>query len=114
MEELCELIKEIYGACSEECGEVYPYYSKALLEVTRLQTGVQSQASEGVDLEKVEKMDDSTVWDPEKLRKDERLEEEEKVAKALEQNYEKNNQAAKLHNAEDSDDSVRKESSSKT
>ena len=44
-------------------------------------------------------MDDSTVEDPEKLSKDERLEEEEKVAEALEKNYEKHDQVAKLHNA---------------
>ena len=82
--------------------------------MTRLETGVRGQASEEVDLEEVEKMDDSTVEDTEKLSKDERLEEEEKVAEALEQNYEKHDQVAKLHNAEDSDDSAMEESSSET
>ena len=67
--------------------------------MTRLETGVWGQALEEVNLEEVEKMDDSTVKDPEKLSKDERLEEEEKVAEALEKNYEKHDQVAKLHNA---------------
>ena len=48
------------------------------------------------------------------MSKDEKLEEEEKGAEALEQNCEKHDQVAKLHYAEESDDSAMKESSSET
>ena len=72
------------------------------------------QALMGVDLDQEEKMDESRVEDPEKLSKDERLEVEEQVAEALDENYEKHDQVAKLHNAEESEDSAMEESSTET
>ena len=74
--------------------------------MTRLESGVLGQALEGVDLEEVEKMDDSKVEDPEKLSKDEKLEVEEKVAEPLEENFEKHDKIAKVHNVEESEESA--------
>jgi len=115
--ECCEIVTKTCGETADECAEVYYYYGKALLELSRLENGVLGNALEGVDVDAEDEMDSNDqVEDPEKMSKDEKLDVEEKVADALEENFEQHDKVAKLHAPEideniDSEDSAMEESS---
>ena len=107
----------MFGESSLECAESFLYYGKSLLAVSRLESGVLGNALQGVD---VSSQDDSSVdgqvEDPEKMSKDEQLEVEEKVAEALEVNFEKHEKIAAAHlgeeGTEDEEDSAMEEGAS--
>jgi len=82
----CELLAKQFGETDAECAEAYFYYGKALLEMSRLESGVLGNALEGMpeggDVEA-----DSQFEDPEKMTPDEKSEVEAKVKEALDFNY---------------------------
>jgi len=82
----CELLAKQFGDTNVECAEAYYFYGKALLELSRLESGVLGNALNGVP-DGGDNADDSQVEDPEKMTEDERTEVESKVKEALDFNY---------------------------
>jgi len=81
----CELFTGHFGETAKECAESYFYYGKALLELSRLESGVLGNALEGVP--EGDDANNSRVEDPEKMTEDEKNEVEQKVGEALEENF---------------------------
>jgi len=78
----CKLMTSECGEKAPECGEVYYYYGKSLLELARLESAVLGNALSGVPKEDI--CDGSTqVEDPLQMTDEERVEVEEKVDEAL-------------------------------
>merc|ERR1712002_973687 len=88
----CEIMVKHKGEMATECAEAYFYYGKALLELSRVESGVLGNALDGVDMEtKPTDVKDALVEDTEAMTTDEKSEIEEKVADALEENLENSN-----------------------
>merc|ERR1712055_226943 len=86
----CEIMAKHKGEMATECAEAYFFYGKALLELSRVESGVLGNALDGVDMEsKPTDVKDALVEDTEAMTTDEKSEIEEKVADALEENFEK-------------------------
>lgn len=67
-QESCKLYAEKYGEMANECGEVYFFYGKALLELARLEIGVLGNALEGVPSEDDDaESEDDQVENPENV-----------------------------------------------
>merc|ERR1712002_472311 len=81
----CELLSAAFGETGKECAESYYYYGKALLEMSRLESGVLSNALDGVP-EEEDEANSSKVEDPAKMTDEEKKEVVEKVGEALEEN----------------------------
>merc|ERR1712096_189459 len=82
----CELLSTQFGETAKECAESYYYYGKALLELSRLESGVLGNALDGVP-EEGDEANTSQVEDPAKMTDDEKKEVEGKVGEALEENF---------------------------
>jgi len=82
----CELLSTQFGETAKECAESYYYYGKALLELSRLESGVLGNALDGVP-EEGDEANTSQVEDPAKMTEDEKKEVEDKVGEALEENF---------------------------
>jgi len=97
----CSVLARHHGETSELCAEAYFHYGRALLEMSRIESTVLGNALEGVNMdeEKEEKKSD-IVENTEGMTMDERGEIEEKVAEALEENFEKHDKIASIHLAE--------------
>merc|ERR1712126_773304 len=96
--EACGIMVKHKGEMSAECAEAYFYYGKALLELSRVESGVLGNALDGVDMEtKASDDKDALVEDTEAMTTDEKSEIEEKVADALEENFEKHDIVARAH-----------------
>merc|ERR1712212_1232703 len=94
----CEIMAKHKGEMSKEAAEAYLYYGKALLELSRVESGVLGNALDGVDMEtKTTDVKDALVEDTEAMTTDEKSEIEEKVADALEENFEKHDFVARAH-----------------
>merc|ERR1712002_89764 len=94
----CEIMVKHKGEMATECAEAYFYYGKALLELSRVESGVLGNALDGVDMEtKTTDVKDALVEDTEAMTTDEKSEIEEKVADALEENFEKHDFVARAH-----------------
>jgi len=83
----CELLSTQFGETAKECAESYFYYGKALLELSRIESGVLGNALDGVP-EEDDEANNSKIEDPEKMTEEEKNEVEEKVTEALEENLE--------------------------
>jgi len=83
----CELLSTQFGETAKECAESYFYYGKALLELSRIESGVLGNALDGVP-EEDDEANNSKIEDPEKMTEEEKSEVEEKVTEALEENLE--------------------------
>merc|ERR1719500_2355882 len=92
------------GEMATECTEAYFYYGKALLELSRVESGVLGNALDGVDMENKSDPKDALVEDTEAMTTDERSEIEEKVADALEENFGKHDFVARAHTGDDTED----------
>jgi len=82
----CELLSKQFGETNLECAEAYFYYGKALLEMSRLESGVLGNALDGVP-EGKDLADDSQVENPEKMTDEEKSAVEEKVKEAMDFNF---------------------------
>ncbi|XP_043220910.1 protein HGV2-like isoform X2 [Amphibalanus amphitrite] len=85
LQEACRLLAEQYGETADPCGEAYFFYGKALLELSRIETGVLGNALDGVP--EGDDADTSQTEDPEKLSEEERMQVVEEVDEALEENF---------------------------
>merc|ERR1711936_1221492 len=92
------------GEMATECAEAYFYYGKALLELSRVESGVLGNALDGVDMENKSDPKDALVEDTEAMTTDEKSEIEEKVADALEENYEKHGVVARAHTGDNTEE----------
>merc|ERR1719430_519917 len=94
---------------AEECAETLLCYGKALLELGKLENVVLCNALEGVDIVGGDdKQEDPKIENPDNLTADEKSEVEEKVADALEENFEKFDKLvdlANVHNVAEEDES---------
>jgi len=106
----CEIMVKVKGEMSTECAEAYFYYGKALLELSRVESGVLGNALDGVDIE-TNAIDakDALVEDTEAMSTDEKSEIEEKVADALEQNFEKHDIVARAHMGDNIEEDIEDE-----
>merc|ERR1712112_28757 len=86
----CEIMVKHKGEMASECAEAYFYYGKALLELSRVESGVLGNALDGVDMET--------------KTSDEKSEIEEKVADALEENFEKHDIVARAHTGDNTEE----------
>ena len=93
-------LAKVHGETAPECGESYYYYGKAVLELSRVENQVLGNALQGVDMDAEEPAGDAIVEDPEKMTKDEKIEVEDKVAEALEENFETHDRIARAHTAQ--------------
>merc|ERR1712002_257146 len=81
----CELLSAAFGETGKECAESYYYYGKALLEMSRLESGVLGNALDGVP-EEEDEANSSKVEDPAKMTEEEKKDVVEKVGEALKEN----------------------------
>merc|ERR1711942_356344 len=101
----CEIMVKHKGEMATECAEAYFYYGKALLELSRVESGVLGNALDGVDMEtKTSDDKDVLVEDTEAMTTDEKSEIEEKVADALEENFEKHDIVARAHTGDNTEE----------
>ena len=107
----CEMLSKQFGETDKECAEGYFYYGKALLELTRMESGVLGNALEGVPEEESEN-NTSQFEDPSKLTDQEKNEVTDNVAEALEENakdLEEKAEKAKESKEEDKTDEAKKD-----
>merc|ERR1719432_319386 len=101
----CEIMAKQKGEMATEMAEAYFYYGKSLLELSRVESGVLGNALDGVDMEtKTTDVKDALVEDTEAMTTDERSEIEEKVADALELNFEKHDVVARAHTGDNTEE----------
>ena len=106
----CEIMAQHKGEMATECAEAYFYYGKALLELSRVESGVLGNALDGVDMEnKSGDGKDALVEDTEAMTTDEKSEIEEKVADALEENFEKHDMVARAHTGDNTEEETEEE-----
>merc|ERR1711936_582557 len=121
----CEMLVSLKGEMGVECAEAYFCYGKALLELSRVESGVLGNALDGVDMDsetaptktspaKVVIVEDSEglpiVEDAKVLSTEKKEEIEEKVADALEENFDKHEMMAKAHNADNTEEMTEEDS----
>merc|ERR1712055_1140464 len=112
----CEILVSLKGEMGVECAEAYFYYGKALLELSGVESGVLGNALDGVDMDsetaptKTLPAKGVIVEDSEGLPIEKKEEIEEKVADALEENFDKHEMLAKAHNADNTEEMTEEDS----
>merc|ERR1719187_2661616 len=112
----CEILVSLKGEMGVECAEAYFYYGKALLELSRVESGVLGNALDGVDMDsetaptKTLPAKGVIVEDSEGLPTEKKEEIEEKVADALEENFDKHEMLTKAHNADNTEEMTEEDS----
>merc|ERR1711942_310042 len=97
----CELLSATFGETGKECAESYYYYGRALLEMSRLESGVLGNALDGVP-EEEDEANSSKVEDPAKMTDEEKKEVAEKVEEALKENLVELEKKDEVNQAEES------------
>ena len=109
LSDACDIFASVFGESAPECAEAYYFYGKALLGMSRIESLVLDNAFEGVYI-----VEDSTEGDQvegtDALTKAEKLEVEDSVADAFEDNYEEHDRVARAHVLEESEGSEASES----
>ena len=101
----CEMLVTLKGEMGVECAEAYFYYGKALLELSRVESGVLGNALDGVNMDaETSPTKGVVVEDAEGLPTEKKAEIEEKVADALADNFDKHEMLAKVHNADNTEE----------
>jgi len=103
LSEASEILSKKFGDKADECAVTLLYYGKALLELSKIESAVISNALEGVDMDGEDKGGDQ-VEDPEKLSDTEKAEVKDQVSEAMEENFDKIDklaQLAKIHSVEE-------------
>jgi len=95
LSEASEILSKKFGDKADECAETLLCYGKALLELSKIESAVISNALEGVDMDGEDKCCDQ-VEDPEKLSDKEKTEVKDQVSEAMEENFDKFDKLAKL------------------
>merc|ERR1711970_529869 len=107
----CEMLVSLKGEMGAECAEAYFYYGKALLELSRVESGVLGNALDGVNMDaETSPTKGVVVEDAEGLPTEKKAEIEEKVADALEDNFDKHEMLAKAHNADNTEEMTEEDS----
>merc|ERR1712112_38892 len=105
LSEACEQLSNKFGDEAEECAEAFLDYGKALLELSKLENAIITNALDGVDIDGGDLKDCPQVESAEELSTVEKEDVAEKVAEALEENYDQFEQIAKIHSLEEDVDS---------
>jgi len=103
LSEACEQLSNKFGDEAEESAEAFLYYGKALLELSKMENAIITNALDGVDIDGGDLKDCPQVESAEELSTVEKEDVAEKVAEALEENYDQFEQIAKIHSLEDVD-----------
>merc|ERR1712181_101408 len=94
----------------DECAEAYFYYGKALLELSRVESGVLGNALDGVNMDaETSPTKGVIVENAEGLATEKKAEIGEKVAGALADNFNKHEMLAKAHNADNTEEETEAE-----
>merc|ERR1712112_639144 len=105
LSEACEQLSNKFGDGAEESAEAFLYYGKALLELSKMENAIITNALDGVDIDGGDLKDCPQVESPEELSTMEKEDVAEKVAEALEENYDQFEKIAKIHSLEEIEDS---------
>merc|ERR1712112_656393 len=97
----CELLSATFGETGKECAESYYYHGRALLEMSRLESGVLGNALDGVP-EEEDEANSLKVEDPAKMTDEEKKEVAEKVGEALKENLDELEKKDEVNQSEES------------
>merc|ERR1712055_506466 len=95
LSEASEILSKKFGDKGDECAVTLLYYGKALLELSKIESAVISNALEGVDMDGEDKGSDQ-VEDPEKLSDKEKAEVKDQLSGAMKENFDKIDKLAQL------------------
>merc|ERR1739838_281205 len=87
LQEASRMLAEQHGETSPECGDVYFYYGRALLEMARIESDVLGNALDGVP--EGDDLENSQVENPDKMTEEEKEKASNDVDEALQENTSK-------------------------